>query len=153
MFFDHHFYPAGEQNMKTHRSLTRCIMLLLLGMAIAPAAQATLRQWTGNASMDSRWSVSANWSAGPPVAGDDLLFPSGALHPNPINDYAPGTTFNSIEFAGGGSRGYNVSGNSIALNAGLKVENNSGSAIDHTVNNSLVLNSNQTFRINNAFGN
>src|SRR6185503_14073723 len=87
-----------------------------------------------------------------PNPGDDLLFTSGASHPNCNNDYPNGTTFNSIELRGGGGGGYNVSGSSIALNLGIRVENNSGSPIDHTVNNSLILNSNQTFTIINDVG-
>ena len=127
-------------------------ILLVLAMALASDVGATLRQWTGNAVMDNHWSNSQNWTPSRPQAGDDLLFPSGALHPNCNDDYTNGTTFNSITFSGGGGRGYNVVGNVIALNAGVRVDNNSGTFIDHTINNSLLLNSNQTFSVNNPVG-
>src|SRR5436190_9055041 len=123
------------------------LSFVALALLSAPMAQATFREWTGAAPMDSHWTTANNWVAGPPVAGDDLEFPSGARHPNNINDFPAGTTFNSISLRGGGTGGYNIGGNSIALNAGLSVINNSGSFIDHTVNNSLILNSNQTFTI------
>ena len=131
-----------------------CFLLLLLGCAVASNVQATLRQWTGQApNNNNQWTTPANWlNNGAPVAGDDLLFPAGQPHPNGNNDYPAGTTFNSIELRGGGGGGYNLRGSSIALNAGVQVNNNSGNFIDHTINNSLILNSNQTFIVNNAFG-
>ena len=138
--------------VKTSPSSMSFSILLLLAMALASDAGATLRQWTGNAPMDNHWSNGLNWTPGRPQAGDDLLFPSGALHPNCNDDYTNGTTFNSITFSGGGHMGYNIMGNLIVLNAGVRVDNISGSAIGHTINNSLLLNSNQTFTVNNAFG-
>jgi autotransporter-associated beta strand protein len=49
------------------------------------------------------------------------------------------------------AHGYDLSGNSIALNAGISAVNNSASAFDDTVNNALLLNSNQTFSVNGVF--
>lgn len=122
-------------------------------LALVPVAHAALREWDGDASMDNKWMTAVNWVGNvAPNPGDDLLFRSGQRHPNNINDYAPGTTFNSIELRGGGGSGYNISGNSIALNAGIRVENNSGDPIDHTFSISILLNSNQTFTIQNDVG-
>jgi autotransporter-associated beta strand protein len=142
--------------MKTE--LCRFTILSLLAslaalLCLPPTARATLREWDGGANMDNNWTAPNNWVGNAaPSPGDDLLFTSGASHPNNNNDYPSGTTFNSIEFRGGGGSGYTVSGASIALNQGIRVENNSGNPIDHTVNNSLILNSNQTFTINNDVG-
>lgn|GEM_PF-5477762 len=117
-------------------------------------AHAAVREWDGDASMDNKWMTAENWAGNTaPSPGDFLLFRSSQRHPNNENNFPTSTTFGSIEFDGGGpGMGYNISGNPIALNAGLRVENNSGQAIDHTLNNSLHLNSNQTFTIINDVG-
>ncbi|MBI3852777.1 MAG: hypothetical protein HY298_21185 [Verrucomicrobia bacterium] len=128
--------------LKTQRLLVIGLLgILAVSANLSPRAEAALRTWTGAAANDSRWTTANNWSNGPPVAGDDLLFPGGAAHPNNNNDYAPGTTFNSIIFSG---TNYSIGGSSLALNAGI-IATNVGAA--NTVNNALVLNSNQTFTV------
>src|SRR5436309_10407743 len=124
------------------------MIIALLGLA--QPAQATLRAWSGAVSFDNTWTNAGNWSGNvAPVAGDDLEFPDSALHPNNTDNFAAGTTFNSITFfhggSGGMSHGYDISGNAIALNAGISVVNNSVSSWPITLNNALMLNSNQTF--------
>jgi len=118
-------------------------------LAFLPDASATLRVWSGNASLASNWTDAQNWAGGiAPVAGDDLEFPFDAFHPNATDDYTNGTTFNSILFWHGGSgsaKNYNLGGNSIALNAGISAVNSSVTFWPNTVNNALLLNSNQTF--------
>ncbi len=75
------------------------------------------KTWTGAAS--NLWSSGGNWLGGAaPVAGDKLVFPSGALNLSMQNDLAAGTVFDSMVFNGGG---YSVSGNLIALSAGISV--------------------------------
>ena len=139
------------RSLNTKLTLIPLTCLFLLQPQAATVA--ALREWDGGASMNNDWTTPANWVAGAPVAGDDLLFTTGQRHPNNNNDYAGGTTFNSIELRGGGpGAGYNIGGNTIALNAGLHVENNNGQAIDHTVSMMFVLNSNQTFTIINDVG-
>jgi len=137
--------------------ITKLTFIALTGLSLLwpqASAPAAVLEWDGDASMDNKWITPANWAGNiAPNPGDSLLFMSGQRHPNNENNFPDGTTFDSIEFRGGGpGQGYSVSGNSIALNAGLRVENNSGQAIDHTVNNSLLLNSNQTFTIINDVG-
>src|SRR5512140_1124542 len=125
-----------------------CGAAMLAALCLASTAQATIRVWSGNA--DNKWSNPANWQSGAPVAGDDLQFPLGASHPNNNDDYTNGTTFNSITFiygGGGGANGYTLSGNSIALNAGISAVNNSSSGFSDTINNALLLNSNQTVSV------
>jgi len=79
----------------------------------APAFGAT-RTWTGGGA-DNNWSTTANWGGTAPVAGDDLVFPSGALRLSNNNNISAGTSFNSITISGSG---YTLAGNSIALAAG-----------------------------------
>jgi hypothetical protein len=67
--------------------------------------------WTGKGS-DNLWSDPANWSGNSaPVAGADLLFPSGALQEASVNDL--GLAFNSITTAGT----YSFSGNALTTNS------------------------------------
>ena len=118
-------------------------------LALLPGAGATLRVWSGNATMNSTWTDAQNWAGGiAPVAGDDLQFPFDGSHPNATDNYTNGTTFNSITFWHGGSGAainYNLGGNSIALNAGISAVNNNPTLWANTVNNAFLLNSNQTF--------
>ena len=107
---------------------------------IIPAASAAVRTWDGGGT-NTFWNNPTNWVGDvAPVAGDDLFFPG--LTPNlvNVNNFPNGTTFNSLIFGGGG---YSLSGNSIALNAGILATNGAG----NFVGNSLILNSNQTFTI------
>ena len=121
--------------------LTRTVAVAVaLGFSLN--THATLRSWSGGANNnDVRWSTANNWIIGPPAAGDDLLFPSGASHPNNNNDFPAATTFNSLTIGG---NNYTLSGSSIALNAGITVTN-SGNL--NTVNTPLLLNSNQSFMV------
>jgi autotransporter-associated beta strand protein len=133
--------------MTTYLKFLRSLVNVIILCAMVPTARATLRQWTGAQANDSRWSMANNWVSGPPVAGDDLLFPPGALQPSNNDDFPGGSTFGSIIISGGG---YSLGGNAIALNAGLVVTNTSGDV--NSVNNALILNSNQTFNIHTASG-
>jgi len=74
----------------------RSRLTALLGLA--PVAHATVREWDGDEPMDNKWTTVDNWVGNvAPDPGDDLLFVSGARHPQNENDFAPDTTFNSIE--------------------------------------------------------
>jgi len=64
---------------------------------LVPDLVAYANKWTGEGS-NNLWSNPANWSGNnAPLAGDDLLFPSGALQETSVNDL--GFTFNSITTA------------------------------------------------------
>src|SRR5690349_7000306 len=110
-----------HQTMKSF-CLFRCfaaVFLAILAFA-STCAHATLRSWSGAGSPNISWTNNNNWVGNvAPVAGDDLEFMDGANHPASSNNFAPGTTFNSIAFvhSGSGSLGqrYNLLGNSIAL--------------------------------------
>jgi autotransporter-associated beta strand protein len=141
--------------MKMHYSFPGVLPLAIATAAVlccASTASATLRIWSGLVMGDGRWSTAGNWqNNSPPVAGDDLQFPLGQPHEiNNSDDYTNGTTFNSITFVysgGGGASGYTLAGNSIALNAGISAVNNSSLGFSDTVENALLLNSNQTFSV------
>ncbi|MEA2723833.1 MAG: biosis protein MshQ, partial [Gemmatimonadales bacterium] len=79
-------------------------------------SRATTATWTG--AVNNLWSNGGNWSGLgglPPVAGDDLIFPTGASNLSNSNDLAAGTSFNSITISGSG---YTLAGNSIVLGTG-----------------------------------
>jgi autotransporter-associated beta strand protein len=128
--------------MKFQRSTQNFYLLrtIIFLVAYTVGTNAALRQWSGASTNDSKWTTATNWVVGPPVPGDDLLFPVGASQLFSANDFPAATTFNSLIFSGGG---YNLNGSSIALNAGILATN----GVENHLNNSLVLNSNQTFTI------
>src|SRR5256885_1746156 len=91
---------------------------------LSASASAATRTWTGGGA-DNNWGTAANWGGTFPVAGDDLVFPSGAARLSNTNNIAAGTSFNSITISGSG---YTLAGNSITLGVGnLGDTNTSGS--------------------------
>ncbi len=94
---------------RTYRQPVRRLSLEQLETRVTPASHS----WTGGGGAgNTNWTSAANWSGGAPVAGDDLLFPSGPSSLNTTNDFAANTVFNSITFSGSG---YTLTGNSITL--------------------------------------
>jgi hypothetical protein len=82
--------------------------------------------WTGAAG--TLWSTPGNWSGSiAPVAGDSLVFPASASNLVNTNDFASGTTFNSITIQ---ASGYSLSGNPLALSAGITASYTSGTSAD-----------------------
>src|SRR5204862_2757218 len=82
---------------------------------LAPAVST----WDGGGA-DNHWTTAANWAGDvAPQPGDDLVFPLGAARPANVNDFAAGTAFHSIDLR---AAGYQLTGNAIALAAGLLVE-------------------------------
>ena len=57
----------------------------------------------------------------PPAPGDDLVFPNAAVRKVNLNDFAAGTTFNSIEING---QNYTITGNAIQLAHGFETNVN-----------------------------
>src|ERR1700752_1990407 len=102
------------------------------------------KEWTGGGP-DNLWTAGANCLGGSvPLAGDQLLFPNGALRMTNANDFPVGTTFQSITFSGAP---YTLAGNSIALNNGI-VDSVLGSTFQfsNTIQlTSIKLNGDQTF--------
>src|SRR5947199_46090 len=63
------------------------VLLALVAAALTPAsALAATRTWTG-AAADGDWTEPANWGGLAPVAGDDLVFPAGALRLTNTNNF------------------------------------------------------------------
>ena len=92
----------------------RVLLFVLVSgvLAVPTAVSAATRTWSGLGA-DTNWMTPGNWDV-LPVAGDDLVFPSGvplgSLTNN--NNFAALTGFNSIMVNG---NGYTLNGNAIAL--------------------------------------
>jgi hypothetical protein len=72
--------------------------------------------WDGGGA-DNKWTTAANWAPdGVPQPGDDLVFPAGVAQLANVNDFPAGTAFHSIRV---NAVGYQLTGNAIALAAGL----------------------------------
>jgi hypothetical protein len=103
------------------------------------SALAATRTWDGGGA-NPFWMNATNWDNDiAPLPGDDLVFPGGTSQSTAANNFPAGTTFNSIIIGGS----YTINGQSIALNAGIRATNGSATSI----NNPLILNSNQTFTL------
>jgi autotransporter-associated beta strand protein len=109
--------------------------------------------WDGGGA-DNLWSTPENWTGDmAPIAGDSLVFPTGAAQLENVNDFDPGTVFVSIAFEGAG---YHLSGNAIGLSAGI-VDESSGTinivAVDIDLHNSdLTIEVGQSLRIEGGIG-
>ena len=98
--------------------------LLVCLVAQSGPAAATTCTWSG--AVSNLWNVAGNWDA-LPVAGDDLVFPDIASNKFLCtNNFAAGTSFNSITFTGGG---YNLGGNAITLINGLTNNGSTGNSV------------------------
>src|SRR6185369_1287294 len=91
------------------------------------------------------WSTPQNWVGDvAPHAGDDLVFGSAAQKTN-VNDFAAGTAFRSSAL---NDSGYLISGNAIAISAGVIGNQVSGS----TIALDMILTTSQTFSLVSAAG-
>ena len=95
--------------------------------------------WTGGGST-ANWSDPNNWSGGvAPSPGSKLIFGPSATQLTSTNDFAAGTSFNTITFSGGG---YTVSGNGVTLTGGIDASGATGS---NTFNINVTLSQAETF--------
>jgi autotransporter-associated beta strand protein len=104
--------------LASRRMPLRGVLLLIAGLAVpaAPAVAAT-RTWSG-AGGNNQWTTAANWQGNiAPVAGDDLVFPSGGAQATNVNNYPALTAFAGISFGGD----YTVTGNPITLTGPLAI--------------------------------
>jgi autotransporter-associated beta strand protein len=92
----------------TRSLLTRSLLLVLL----APSVLAATRTWTGANGVS--WSDAGNWGGTAPVAGDALVFPSGASNLTNTNNLPAGTLIQSIVI----EDEYQLNGNGIVIGAG-----------------------------------
>jgi autotransporter-associated beta strand protein len=89
----------------------------VLESRLAPAT----RTWDGGALLNDRWTDPDNWIGNvAPVAGDDLVFPTGvgALDRSTRNDFSTFINFGSITIEG---TDYTLSGNKVRLNSGENI--------------------------------
>src|SRR5689334_20487829 len=100
-----HYKGLDELNAPFSRPM-RCVFAFmktallsscLLGAALC--ASAATKTWDGSSS--GNWATAANWSGGvAPIAGDDLVFPSGVSRLLTTNNFSPNRAFNSIALLG-----------------------------------------------------
>ena len=96
----------------------------------------------GGTSADATWTTASNWVGDvAPAAGDDLYFPATAAQRVNVNTFPAGTAFDSITFTGSG---YDISGNGIALSAGLR---DTATAGDNRFDPDIALMASQVFSI------
>src|SRR5262245_26054537 len=95
---------------------------------------------------DNNWTNAANWVGDvAPQAGDDLVFPAGAVRLVSANDFPTGTAFRSIAIQ---VPAYQLTGNAVALAAGLTVNGALAVGPNATVIGlPLILTADQTFAI------
>ena len=109
----------------THTDSLLDPLLTTVGMTVPVLTQT----WTGGVS--ASWSASGNWDTGnPPADGNALTFAAGAANKTNINDTAM-VLVGPVTFQAGG---YNVSGNSLILNAGITSTGNNTWAIASVLN-------------------
>jgi len=114
------------------------------GPFVGPYVAAASRVWTGLGA-DNNWTTPLNWGGVAPVAGDDLVFPSGASRPTNTNNYPAATSFNSITILGSG---YTLSGNSIALGTAGLTE--TGVTATNTISLAISVAATATIAVNDA---
>jgi len=105
--------------------------------------------WDGGGA-DNHWTTPANWVFDvAPHPGDDLYFPSGAARQTNVNDFPAGTAFNSFHIDASsflGDIGYTLTGNAVALTAGVTNGGGNGPGDDITkIGLPLTLTADQTF--------
>jgi autotransporter-associated beta strand protein len=119
------------------RSLFMSVCVLLMSFFVSSTVHGATRTWDGGGS-GGNWSTIQNWVGDiAPVAGDDLVFPSGAAQFSANNDIGFLLTFNSIRIEGGN---YTIGGNPFFLNTGITVV-----AGTQTINTIIRLNAPQSF--------
>src|SRR5256885_14495997 len=95
-----------------HRLL---VPLLLFSFSLL-AHGATTRTWSGFGP-NGNWGTATNWVGNAaPVAGDDLVFPSGTPRLTTTNNLVAGTAFKTTTVTGSN---YVFNGNSVTLSVGL----------------------------------
>lgn len=122
--------------------LHRTLPFLLL-VAFMPATRAAVKTWDG--SSNGNWATGANWSGNTaPVAGDDLVFPTGVTQLVTTNNFSPNRAFNSITILGAN---YVLRGNPMILTNGLRCGNASAA---NAIDAAITVQASQTFIVSNA---
>lgn len=128
--------------MKMRSKLPRNIFLPVIGILALTVlgttnANGAIKTWDGGGA-NANWNTAANWAGDvAPVAGDDLVFPDGALQQSNNNNLTFGTSFNSITISGGT---YAIGGNFFTVATAFNV--NAGT---QAINTFVTLGGNVTF--------
>jgi len=106
----------------TASPLRAAALALSLCAICSSQALAATRVWTG-AGAGNLTTTAANWSGGVvPVAGDDLVFPSGVLKLDISNSFPVSTSFHSLRFTPNAGVPYTFSGNGIVIVDHIQVD-------------------------------
>lgn len=129
--------------MKIKFSLNTALALLSVSTFIHQASiVAATRTWDGGGT-NNYWMTAINWVGDlAPTAGDELVFPPGALRLANSNNFPVGTVFNAITFAGSG---YTLRGSILVLAGGIGGLHGAGI---NQVQVPVQLNASQTFTNN-----
>lgn len=122
------------------------LFVILSVTLLSDRVYAATKTWDGGGSNDNL-STPANWAGdSAPVAGDDLVFPTGASRLTINNDYVSGTNFNSITTNGvGTNQSYAIAGNAITLGAGGINATTTGPGTNLSISLTITLGASQTF--------
>ena len=105
------------------------VLLLGVGVTVAPSVSAAVTVTWSGAGSDANWSTGANWVGGTaPAAGDSIVFPSGPTKTTVNNDIAIDTAFDTITFTG---TNYVINGNPLKA---TEIGQTSTTQINATVN-------------------
>lgn len=129
VFFDR-FCPIPIFRTSRIPSLSLIALLCILQFS----SYAATRTWTGGGG-DDNWTTAANWGGTAPVAGDDLVF-AGTTRLTPNNNFAAGTSFNTITFSVG-SGAFVIGGNDFILTGGATALTASITTGTVTLNNAI----------------
>ena len=136
---------SGRSSFSHIVSLLLLAALLVSGLRVSrTVSAATTRTWTGG-HPPTALNSPTNWAGNvAPVAGDDLVFPTGVKRKSIRNNYPNGTSFNSLNFSGSN---YNLRKNSLTLTGGINTSNTTGS---NQISLPLQLNGAQAFTSTNV---
>jgi autotransporter-associated beta strand protein len=127
-------------------SMMRLLLVAGFTAAALTPAHAIVKFWDGSSS--GFWNVAANWTDGiVPVAGDDLVFPPGAVRLVVTNNFSPNRAFRQIVFQGSNYIVRALGANTLILTNGISAQNPVGI---NTVDADVVLGAVQSIDVLNA---
>jgi autotransporter-associated beta strand protein len=106
--------------------------------------------WDGGGG-DSNWLTASNWlSDATPSPGADLIFSNEADQRTNFNNFAAGTSFNSLRFTGitNANTGFTIGGNLLGLTTGIVADTNANSS---TLNFDIAFGSGATIAADSGF--
>ena len=140
------------KNSKYSNGVVSALTAAAMALFVGDSAQATTTStWTGN-SGSTDWNAAADWGGTLPLAGNALVFTSANASSSATltNTFTAGTSFAGITF-NAGALAYTMTGNSIALSAGIT--NNSSNLETFSETNGITNSASSTFTVNSGGGN